>query len=386
MTGGAGGERPAVLVNLLWCVPGKVGGSEEYLVRQLLGLTEPGTAAGSDAAAAGWAAGWRPTVAMARGLAAAHPELAERLPWVEPHFGSDSRLRRIIGESTWLRTHARDVALVHHGGGTAPLRAHRPYVLTVHDLQFRTYPEYFTRLKRAYLGTVIPRSVRHAAVVAVPSEYVRGSVIEAYGADPERVMVVPHGIEPTLVDHVTPEAELRQRYGLGDGPIVVYPAVTHPHKHHGFLLDLMARRWTDPDLRLVLTGGTGLGDAVVAACTDPRVRRLGRVPEADRNGLLAMARAMVFPSRYEGFGAPLIEAMTLGTPVVCADTTCMPQIVGDAGLVLPLDEAVWSGALDEVDRRRAELVAAGHRRAQDFTAAASGRALAAVYARALGLP
>ena len=386
MTGGAGGERPAVLVNLLWCVPGKVGGSEEYLVRQLLGLTEPGTAAGGDAAAAGWAAGWRPTVAMARGLAAAHPELAERLPWVEPHFGSDSRLRRIIGESTWLRTHARDVALVHHGGGTAPLRAHRPYVLTVHDLQFRTYPEYFTRLKRAYLGTVIPRSVRHAAVVAVPSEYVRGSVIEAYGADPERVMVVPHGIEPTLVDHVTPEAELRQRYGLGDGPIVVYPAVTHPHKHHGFLLDLMARRWTDPDLRLVLTGGTGLGDAVVAACTDPRVRRLGRVPEADRNGLLAMARAMVFPSRYEGFGAPLIEAMTLGAPVVCADTTCMPQIVGDAGLVLPLDEAVWSGALDEVDRRRAELVAAGHRRAQDFTAAASGRALAAVYARALGLP
>ncbi|MCB0955411.1 MAG: hypothetical protein KDB12_04550, partial [Ilumatobacter sp.] len=125
MTGGAGGERPAVLVNLLWCVPGKVGGSEEYLVRQLLGLTEPGTAAGGDAAAAGWAAGWRPTVAMARGLAAAHPELAERLPWVEPHFGSDSRLRRIIGESTWLRTHARDVALVHHGGGTAPLRAHR---------------------------------------------------------------------------------------------------------------------------------------------------------------------------------------------------------------------------------------------------------------------
>ena len=79
MTGGAGGERPAVLVNLLWCVPGKVGGSEEYLVRQLLGLTEPGTAAGGDAAAAGWAAGWRPTVAMARGLAAAHPELAERL-------------------------------------------------------------------------------------------------------------------------------------------------------------------------------------------------------------------------------------------------------------------------------------------------------------------
>jgi glycosyltransferase involved in cell wall biosynthesis len=107
------------------------------------------------------------------------------------------------------------------------------------------------------------------------------------------------------------------------------------------------------------------------------------VPAADRNGLLAMSRAMVFPSQYEGFGAPLIEAMTLGAPVVCSDATCMPQIVGDAGLVLPLDAAAWASALDEVDRRRVELVAAGHRRAQDFTSAASGRALSHAYERAL---
>ncbi len=373
MTEGAAGRMPGVLVNLLWCVPGKVGGSEEYLVRQMLGLTEQA------------APQWRPTVAMARGLAAEHPALTAALPFVEPHFGSDSRLRRIVGEATWLRQHAHDVALVHHGGGTAPFRAHRPYVLTIHDLQFRTYPEYFTRVKRAYLGALIPRSVRRAAVVTVPSEYVRSSVVEAYGADPERVMVVPHGIEPTLAGMVTPEAELRHKYGIGDGPVFVYPAVTHPHKNHGFLLDLMAQRWTDPDLRLVLTGGTGLGDAPVAACTDPRVLRLGRVPEADRNGLLAMAAAMVFPSRYEGFGAPLIEAMTLGAPVVCADTTCMPQIVGDAGVVLPLAPDAWADVPAVVQARRAELVAAGTARAREFTSAASGAALAAAYARALGM-
>jgi alpha-1,3-rhamnosyl/mannosyltransferase len=96
-----------------------------------------------------------------------------------------------------------------------------------------------------------------------------------------------------------------------------------------------------------------------------------------------MASAMVFPSRYEGFGAPLIEAMTLGAPVVCSDATCMPQVVGDAGLVLPLQPEAWAGALDEAARRRDELVAAGHRRALDFTSARSGAALAAVYARAL---
>jgi glycosyltransferase involved in cell wall biosynthesis len=165
----------------------------------------------------------------------------------------------------------------------------------------------------------------------------------------------------------------------------VYPAVTHPHKHHEFLLQMMRDHWTDPDLRLVLTGGEGLAEPVVAACTDRRVLRLGRVSAADRNGLLAMADAMVFPSQYEGFGAPLIEAMTLGTPVVCSDATCLPQIVGDAGLVRPLRPGAWAGVLDEVRSRRAELIAAGLRRAQDFTSQASGAALAAVYARALAV-
>lgn len=365
-------ERPTVLVNMLWCVPGGVGGSEEYLVRQLLGLAEVGAA-------------FRPTVAVARGLAAAHPELDAVAELVEPEFESHRRLRRIVGETTWLRRHSHSVSLVHHGGGTAPVMAHQPYVLTIHDLQFRTYPQYFSRLKRAYLAALIPMSARRATVVTVPSEYVRRSVIAAYGVHDDRVMVVPHGIEHDLVDAVTPEAELRARYRLGDGPVLVYPAVTHPHKRHDFLLEMMRRHWTDPDLRLVLTGGRGAADNVVAACDDPRVLRVGRVSAADRNGLLAMALAMVFPSQYEGFGAPLIEAMTLGAPVVCSDATCMPDVVGGAGLVRPLTGEGWAGALSEVTTRRAELVAAGRRRAADFTARTSGAALAAAYSRALQL-
>jgi alpha-1,3-rhamnosyl/mannosyltransferase len=147
----------------------------------------------------------------------------------------------------------------------------------------------------------------------------------------------------------------------------------------------MRDHWTDPELRLVLTGGAGTAEHVVSASTDRRVCRLGRVPAADRNGLLAMSLAMVFPSRYEGFGAPLIEAMTLGAPVVCSDATCMPQIVGDAGLVRPLRADAWKDVLVEAHTRRDELVVAGHRRAQDFTSKASGAALAGAYARALSL-
>ena len=361
-----------VLVNLLWCVPGGVGGSEEYLVRQLLGLGEQPERP------------WALQVAAARGLPAAHPELGGVAEVVEPDFESHGRARRVLGEITWLRRHTRGVDLVHHGGGTAPLGAHRPYVLTIHDLQFLTYPQYFSRLKRTYLRTVIPPSARRAAVVAVPSHYVRDRVVAAYGVPEQRVHVVPHGIEPALSSEVTPADELRARYSLGDGPVVVYPAITHPHKRHDFLLGMMRQHWRDPDLRLVLTGGKGLADeAVTAACTDPRVRRLGRVPSADRNGLLAMAEALVFPSEYEGFGAPLIEAMTLGCPVVASDATCVPQVVGDAGLVRPLDADAWAGALDEARARRTELVAAGLRRAAGFTSRVSGAALSAAYAAAL---
>lgn len=145
-----------VTVNLLWCVPGAVGGSEEYLVRQLLGLSELADEPGRPERR------WRVSVAAARGFAAAHPDLASAVALTEPSFSSTSRARRIVGEATWLRRATRGASLVHHGGGTAPAGARRPYVLTIHDLQFLTHPQYFTRVKRAYLTRAIPSSVRRA--------------------------------------------------------------------------------------------------------------------------------------------------------------------------------------------------------------------------------
>lgn len=362
-----------VLVNLLWCVPGAVGGSEEYLIRQLRGLLD------HDAGRR-----WRISAATARGLTAAHPEFADEVATIEPSFRSHARWRRIVGESTWLRHHLDDVDLVHHGGGTAPWSdLGVPFVVTVHDLQFRTFPEYFSPLKRAYLRAAVPRAVERARRVAVPSDYVRRTVVSAYGLAEANVLVVPHGVDRTELTACASPDDLRRRYGLGDGPIVVYPAVTHPHKNHRLLLELMRTRWTDPDLRLVLIGGRGSAHPIVESCSDPRVRHLGRVAAADRNGLLSMATAMVFPSTYEGFGAPLLEAMVLGTPVICADRAALPEVAGEAAIVVPPEIDAWAGVLDEVDRRRDGLVAAGHRRAALFTARASGAALAEVYEQAL---
>lgn len=362
------GER--IAVNLLWCVPGSVGGTEEYLDRQLRGLAGRFDDRLQLYVPADWPA--------------QHPELAARFSTVAAPFQVHRRTRRIIGEDTWLRRVTRGAALTHHGGGAAPLLANLPYVVTVHDLQYRTYPQYFTPAKRRYLGAVLPRSVRRAACVAVPTEYVRRSVHDAFAVPLESIVVVPHGFEVPDPTGISPEVELRAKYRLGDGPVLVYPAITHPHKNHRFLLRAMSLVWRDPDLRLVLIGGEGAAEAEVHTTGDARVRRLGRVPEADRNGLLAMATAMVFPSQYEGFGAPLVEAMALGAPVIASDVTCIPSVLGDAGLVRPLHPDAWGEALREAITRRDELVAAGRRRAAEFSMEASGEALATAYELAMG--
>jgi glycosyltransferase involved in cell wall biosynthesis len=360
-----------IAVNLLWCVPGEVGGSEQYLVRQLLGLASSPSA-------------FEPTLYCLPSFVDVHPELAALYPMVPAAISGTSRPRRVLAEHTWLRRRTHEADVVHHGGGTTPTVGRRPIVLTIHDLQYLTHPEYLTPTKRRYLERTIPRSVARAAVVAVPTEYVRTTVVDAYGTDPDRVVVVPHGVESSLGADAPSALDLRRDHGLGSGPMVVYPAITHPHKNHRFLLELMARHWTDPELRLVLLGGCGAAEAEVSADIvrlglEHRVVRPGRVSDAERDGLVAAADALVFPSQYEGFGAPAVEAMALGTPVICSDQRALAEVVGDAGLVLPLELDAWADALDVVAARSADLRSAGRRRALAFTTERSGAALAGAY-------
>lgn len=370
-------EPIRVGVNLLWCVPGQVGGSEEYLVRQLTGLAPQR----QDLA---------PTIHCLPSFDRAHPELRAAYPVEVAPVEGTSRPLRVVAEHTWLAATTRHADVVHHGGGTTPTVGRRPIVLTIHDLQYLSLPQYFAPTKLRYLRTVVPRSVRRADIVAVPTDYVRRTVVEAFGADRERVVVVPHGVDVGDHHDVPAPGELRQRYRLGDGPVLVLPAITHPHKGHRFLLDVMASCWHEPDLRLVLLGGPGPADAAVAARIESlglheRVVRPGRVPARDRDGLVALADALVFPSEYEGFGAPVVEAMALGTPVVCSDQPALAEVVGAAGLVRPRRIEAWSDVLAEVARRRAELVAAGHERAASFTTRISGAALAGAYRAAVAV-
>ena len=358
-----------IAVNLTWCVPGRVGGSEEYLVRQLLGIVEHRTE-------------FEVQVFAPRGFTAAHPDLAAHIAIHEAPTSATRRALRVAVENTWLARATSGFDIVHHGGGTIPTFGPRRTLLTIHDVQYTTFPEYFSRLKLAYLRRRVPASVARASMIAVPSQFVKRTLIDNFGVSERRVIVVRHGMPPHLGGMATPASELRSRFGLGDSKVVVYPAVTHPHKNHRFLIRLLASSWRDEVL--VCAGSRGLAhDEIDALATElgvaDRVRMVGRVSEHDRDGLLALAEAMVFPSLYEGFGAPLAEAMTIGTPVICSDQAAVPEVVGDAALVLPLDQAAWASALDVVSSRRAELIEAGRARARTFSIAASGNDLASAY-------
>lgn len=366
-------RRPRVGVNLLWLRPGLVGGSEEYLVRQLAGLAELADAPDV-------------TVFGLPALRRAHPDLAEAFELVDAPVSGSRRPVRVAAESSWLawQVRRRRLGLVHHAGGTVPAATGgAPVVLTVHDLQVLRFPEFFSSVKRAYLTNRLPRAVRRAAAVCVPSAFVAGTVHDAYGVPRQRLHVVPHGL-PVPDRAPTPPDELRRRYDLPER-FVVYPAITHPHKDHLTLVRAVART---PGLGLVLLGGAGRAEAQVTEeiarlHLGGRVVRPGRIPAADRDGCYHAAEALAFPSLYEGFGAPVLEAMAAGCPVLAADATALPEVVGDSGMLLPPgDVDAWAAALrrllDDPAVGRA-LSDAGLARAAHFGAAHSARALVTAY-------
>jgi alpha-1,3-rhamnosyl/mannosyltransferase len=226
--------------------------------------------------------------------------------------------------------------------------------------------------------------------VVVPSEFVRATVLARFHLDPDSVVVVHHGVERRPAG--TPSDELVAAHHL-DGPVVLYPAITYPHKDHATLVEAFARVLVDhPTAVLVLTGRADQAEADLRGRIDRlgiggRVRRLGRVSGADLAGLLDLAEVVAVPSTYEGFGLPAAEAMAHGTAVVASDATALPEIVGDAGvLVPPGDVAAWAGALGELladPVRRRALAVAGRSRAARFGRQANAEALAAVYRSAL---
>ncbi|HEX7096315.1 MAG TPA: glycosyltransferase family 1 protein [Acidimicrobiales bacterium] len=377
MNGTTSRSTTRIGVNLLWLVPGVVGGSEDYAVRLLRALTSCDHAP------------FELVLFTLRQFPDAHPDLAGHYTVVTAPIDGSVKPLRVLAESTWLAAQARRrrIDMFHHVGGRVPLVSPVPSLVTIHDLQPLDMPGNFSVVKRLFLARALPRSAARATVVATPSGFVRDGVVRRLGVPPERCRVVSAPRRDRSELHLTRSTPAVASVLDDATPFFVYPAITYRHKNHATLLDAYAAlHRSRPDVRLVLTGGEGPEEAAVRARIDAlgiakSVVRTGRIPRSDLDALIAHATALVFPSRYEGFGIPVLEAMAAGCPVIAADATSLPEVVGSAGtLVDPDDVAGWTAAMAaHLDAPRDELAAKGRERAELYSPAACVDALLQAY-------
>jgi len=289
-------------------------------------------------------------------------------------------------------------------------------VLAVHDIGPLDESQYFSVPKNIYLSRAVPRSLAAATVVTVPSAWVAQQLIGRFAIAEERVAVLPStytsGVPPSActsdVSIATGVSGQRRECGaeaqetlaqsrlealLPDGkPFVLYPAATYPHKNHEMLIEahrVVWQRHREP--LLVLTGGAGRAHRRVEqlVAQSSGVIHLGWVPEQTRVDLIAGAAAVVFPSKYEGFGLPVLEAMAAATPVIASSAAALPEVVADAGtLIDPDDLDGWVDALLEVRLGSAGITAAvqrGLKRAEMFSPERAAERLLDVWRRAMTL-
>jgi glycosyltransferase involved in cell wall biosynthesis len=280
------------------------------------------------------------------------------------------RFDRLVRRFDDYVLHSPNYLLFEHGG---------PCVSTVHDLSWLHYPEYHPAERIRIMRKRMPRSLEIADAVIADSEFVRREVIETFALDPARVHAVPLGVDETFCPHSESETRAAMAtFGLRHEGYLLALATLEPRKNFERLLDAYER--LDAGLRrrypLVLAGATGwhahrLIERVDALAERGQARRLGYVAEDMLPQLVAGARALAFPSIYEGFGLPPLEAMASGVPVVASSASCIPEVTADAALLVPPDDAArMAHALEQalVDETWRETARArGIRRASTFT-------------------
>ena len=343
-------------ISLLTLVPGELGGTETYARELLRGFGRVGE---------GEYRVLVPPVA---------PEAGEGLPTVVAHEYRRARTmtQRLFAMTAAaarpgpLRAHLRDADIVHFPLTLEIPTVAQPTVVTLHDVQHLDLPDLFGRAERAFRTVAWHRSVRRADLVIVPSTFVRDRAIVRLGLGPEAIRVIHSG-----VDHARfrPANVPRERF-------LLYPARRWPHKNHERLFEAFALLSVDePELRLVLTGG-GHSQNVPAG-----VEVRGHVSDDELLDLYRRAAALVFPSLYEGFGQPTLEAMACGCPVACSNAGALSEVVGGAARLFdPHDPDAIANAVRDVLAAPDQWARSGIARAARFSWDATARAHDAVYA------
>jgi glycosyltransferase involved in cell wall biosynthesis len=266
-------------------------------------------------------------------------------------FGGPGRLSSVVRDVGWypvgLRRRTGRLDVLHCTTFRGPPGTRVPLVVTVHDLALVRWPEAFPRWHRLYGKAGLLRVLRGADAVVAVSEFTKDEVIAFAGVPSDRVRVIPNGVDPI--------------FGPGDnvsqGDYLLAVGTLEPRKNLARVVE--AARSVGVELRVV--GARGWGGVDVPGW-------VGQVPDAALAALYGRARCVLYPSLYEGFGLPVLEAMACGTPVVTSRGTAMEEIAGGAAvLVDPTSAASIAAGIAEADERREELVPLGLARASEFT-------------------
>jgi glycosyltransferase involved in cell wall biosynthesis len=266
-------------------------------------------------------------------------------------FGGPGRASSVLRDALWyplaLPRRARGLDVLHCTTFRGPVRPRTPSVLTVHDLAILRYPEVFPRWHRLYGRVGLRKVLRAADAVVAVSEFTKQEIAALAGVPRERIRVVPNGVDALFAPD-GPSAE---------GSYVLAVATLEPRKNLGRVVE--AARLAGVELRVV--GARGWGGVEVSGW-------VGEVTDAELAELYRGARCVLYPSVYEGFGLPVLEAMACGTPVVTSRGTATEEVAaGAAVLVDPLDVEAIADGIEQAERRRAELVPLGLARAGEFT-------------------
>ena len=287
------------------------------------------------------------------------------------------------------------VDVLHAPAYTAPFWSPAPTVLTIHDVSYERHPEWFPYRRDSLRRAFYRRSALGARIVITDSRFSASEINAAYGIDPARIVVVPLGADATFGNRQENEGRLPDGVST---PFVLHVGDLHERRNLPMAVTavLEARRRVRElsSLSLVLAGvDRGVGEALLAqaraAGAVKAVVALGHVPEDTLRVLYDRALALVYPSLYEGFGLPLVEAMASGTPVLASEAAASPEVVGDGGLLLdPHRSSEWADAFAMLaldPDRRGQLRAKGLFRAAQFSWETTARRTLDVYRTAAGL-
>jgi glycosyltransferase involved in cell wall biosynthesis len=301
-----------------------------------------------------------------------HPELVPE--GIEPVElpASSQVLRMAVGVPRLLRR--LRPALVHFQH-SLPLACPSPAVVTVHDLSFERDPTVMGRRDRLIFRTTVPRAARRAARVLTVSELTKRDLIDLYGIPEEKIVVTPNGVDPAFrPEGPSPDGE----------PYALFVGALQPRKGAAAAIEALALIGNGAP-RFVVVGQDKGGRAEAERSAErnglaARVEFRGHVPQEELAALYRGAACLVFPSRYEGFGLPVVEAMASGTPVVATTAGALPEIAGGAAiLVEERNPVALAGGIERALADRERLVAAGLARAQQFTWAETARRTLEVY-------